>query len=116
MDVSSNYETNSFNQLLLANTQVSRLTKAFGNGSSANIKFSKTQLFKIIKFGEFVDELIASLRKAVFKPGLEWVTELAKDKVKVVRENAPLLVENATVSYVNKKSKELSNKVKNELS
>ena len=28
MNVSSNYETNSFNQLLLANTQVSRLTKA----------------------------------------------------------------------------------------
>ena len=115
MDVSSNYGTNFFHKLLLTNTRVSRLTKAFANGSSANIKFSKTQLFKVIKFGKFVDDLIASLGEAAFKPGLEWAKELEKDKVKVVRENAPLLVEIATVSYVNKKLKEFNNKVKNEL-
>ena len=34
--------------LLLGNTQVSKICKAFANGSSANIKFSKTQLSKII--------------------------------------------------------------------
>ena len=39
----SNEETN----LFLIDTQVSRIYKAFANGSSAKIKLSKTQLFKI---------------------------------------------------------------------
>ena len=38
---SSNDETN-FPHKLLTNTQVSKICKAFANGSSANIKFSKT--------------------------------------------------------------------------
>ena len=38
----SNDETN-FPQLLLTNTQVSRLRKAFANNSSANMKLPKTQ-------------------------------------------------------------------------
>ena len=41
-------ETNSPHKLLLTEIQVSRLRKAFPNGSSANIKFSKTQLSKMI--------------------------------------------------------------------
>ena len=43
----SNDETN-FHKLLLTNAQVLKLRKAFVNGSSANIKFSKTQLSKMI--------------------------------------------------------------------
>ena len=35
----SNNETNFPHKLLLTNTQVSKIRKAFGNGSSANIKF-----------------------------------------------------------------------------
>ena len=42
----------SSNKLLLTITQVSKLCKAFANGSSANIKFSKTQLPKMIQLGE----------------------------------------------------------------
>ena len=38
----SNDENNFRHKLLLTNTQVSRLCKAFANGSSANIKLSKT--------------------------------------------------------------------------
>ena len=34
-------------KLLLNNTQVSKICKAFANGSSANIKFSNNQLCKI---------------------------------------------------------------------
>ena len=34
-------------KLLLNNTQVSELLKDFANDSSANIKLSKTQLYKI---------------------------------------------------------------------
>ena len=42
-----NDETNFPYKLLLTDTQVSKICKAFANGSSANIKFSKTQLSKI---------------------------------------------------------------------
>ena len=38
-------------KLLLTDTQVSKICKAFANGSSANIKFSKTQLSKIVYSG-----------------------------------------------------------------
>ena len=40
-------DENNFPHKLLTNTQVSKLQKAFGNNSSANIKLSKTQLHKI---------------------------------------------------------------------
>ena len=43
----SNDENNFLHKLLITNTQVSRLREAFANGSSANIKLSKTQLHKI---------------------------------------------------------------------
>ena len=49
----SNDESNFPHKLLLADTQVSKLRKAFPNGSSANIKFSKTQLSKIVHLGGF---------------------------------------------------------------
>ena len=39
-------ENNFPNKLLLTNTQVSNLLKAFANNSSANIKLSKTQYRK----------------------------------------------------------------------
>ena len=48
---SSNDETNFPHKLLLTDTKVSKICKAFANGSSANIKFSKTQLSKIVQLG-----------------------------------------------------------------
>ena len=42
-------------QLNLTARQVSRLCKAFSNGSSANIKKSKTQLYKIQQSKGFTD-------------------------------------------------------------
>ena len=42
----SNDENNFLHKLLLTNTQVSRLRKAFANGLSANTKLTKTQLHK----------------------------------------------------------------------
>ena len=45
----SNNENNSPHKLSLTNTQVSKFRKAFANGSSANIKLSKTQLHKIVQ-------------------------------------------------------------------
>ena len=49
----SNGENNFPHKLLLTNTQVSRLCKAFANNSSANIDLSKTQLHKIGQSGGF---------------------------------------------------------------
>ena len=49
----SNGETNFLHKLLLTNTQVSNIRKAFANNSSANKIFLKTQLFKMIKLETF---------------------------------------------------------------
>ena len=47
----------------LTNTQVSKLRKAFANDSSANIKFSKTQLSKMIQSGGCLGSLLGPLLK-----------------------------------------------------
>ena len=49
--------------MLLTNTQVLRLCKAFPNNSSANIRLSKTQLHKIGQSGGFLDRLLGPLLK-----------------------------------------------------
>ena len=46
-----NDETNFSHKLLLTNTQVSKVSKAFANGSSVNIKFLKTQLSQMMQLG-----------------------------------------------------------------
>ena len=47
----SNDENNFPHQLLLTNTQVSKIRKVFADGSSPNRNFSKTQLSKMIQSG-----------------------------------------------------------------
>ena len=53
LNLSSNLIDNYYNEtnfpykLTLTETQVSKIRKTFANSSSANIKFSKTQLFKM---------------------------------------------------------------------
>ena len=47
----SNDKTNFPHKLLLTDIQVSKLCKAFANGSSANIKLSKTQFCKLGQAG-----------------------------------------------------------------
>ena len=59
----SNDENNFPHKLLLTNTQVSKLRKAFENNSSANKKLSKTQLHKIGQSGGFWGRLLGSLLK-----------------------------------------------------
>ena len=62
-------------KVLLTDTQLSKLCKAFANGSSANIKLSKAQLNKTGQSGGFLGRLIGPLLKTgfpliknVFKP------------------------------------------------
>ena len=59
----SNDENNFPHKLLLTNTEVSRLCKAFANGSLANIKLSKTQLHKIGQSWGFLGRLLGPLLK-----------------------------------------------------
>ena len=59
----SNDENNFRHKLLLTNTQVSKLHKAFANNSSVNIKLSKTQLNKIIQSGRFLGRFLVPLLK-----------------------------------------------------
>ena len=73
----SNGQNNFPHKLLLTNTQVSKLCKAFANNSSANIKLSKTQLHKIRQPGGFVGRLFGSL----LKTGLPWMKNTHKPLV-----------------------------------
>ena len=50
---SSNDETNFPHKLLLTDTQVSKICKAFANGSTANVNILKTQLSKMSQSGRF---------------------------------------------------------------
>ena len=59
----SNNENNFPNKLLLTNTQVSKLRKAFANNSSTNMKLSKTEWHKIGKSGGFLGRLLGPLLK-----------------------------------------------------
>ena len=70
-----NDETNSPHKLLLTNTQVANLRKAFSNKSSTDIKLSKTQLSKMIQSKGFFCRLLVPflitglpLIKNVIKP------------------------------------------------
>ena len=54
----SNDENNFPYKLLLTNTQVSKIRKAFANGSSANIKFLKTRRSKMVQFGRILMPLL----------------------------------------------------------
>ena len=59
----SNDETNFTHKLLLTNTQVSKTFEAFTNGSSADVKFPKNQLSKMVQLGGFLGKLFEALLK-----------------------------------------------------
>ena len=71
-------ENNFPHKLLLTNTQVSNLRKAFANNSSANIKLSKTQLSKMIQSGGFLGKLLGPLLKTGLPLIKNVITPLAK--------------------------------------
>ena len=56
-----NDENNFTHKLVLTNTWVLRLRKAFANKSSANIKLSKTHSHRIEQSGEFVGTFLERL-------------------------------------------------------
>ena len=76
----SNSGTNFPDKLLLTNTQVSKFRKFFVSCSSANIKLSKTQSFKIVQLEKFLGTLAGPLLKA----GLPLIKNVLKPLVKSV--------------------------------
>ena len=63
----SNDNTNFPHELLLTNSQVPNIRKAFANHSSIDIKLSKTQLSKMIQSGGFLGHLLSKLAGPLMK-------------------------------------------------
>ena len=61
----SNDKTNFSHELLLTDRQFSNTRKVFSNNSSVDIKFSKTQLSKMIHSGGFLGKLLGPLSKKI---------------------------------------------------
>ena len=74
----SNDQTNFPHELLLTDRQVSSIRKAFANNSSVDIKFSKTQLSKMIQSGGFLGKLLGPLLKTGLPLIKNVITPLAK--------------------------------------
>ena len=96
----SNDENNFRHKLLLTNTQVSKFRKTFANGSSANIKLSKTQLHKMGQTGRFLGKLLLPL----LKTGLPLIENILKPLAKSVLIPLKLTaVASATDAVIHKK-------------
>ena len=74
----SNDKTNFPHELLLTNTQVANLRKAFVNHLSTDIKLSKTQLYKMIQSRGFLGRLLGPL----LKTGLPLIRNVIKPLAK----------------------------------
>ena len=63
----SNDNTNFPHKLLLTNRQVTNIRKAFSNNLSTDVKFSKTQLLKMMQSGGFLGNLLSKLAGSLMK-------------------------------------------------
>ena len=77
----SNEEINFLQKLLLANKQVSKICNAFTNGPSANVKFSRTQLCKMVTLREFLGKLLGPL----LKTGLPFMKNVLNPLAKIAK-------------------------------
>ena len=102
----SNGETNFPHKLLLTDTQVSKISKAFANGLSANIKFSKTQFSKMIQSGGILGDVIAAIPQVIFLTR----KEVLKKVIFLAPKLAPKLAGKGTEYYINKEINELNKK------
>ena len=82
MTESSSDETNFLHKLLLlTDTQVSKIRKAFANGSSANIKISKTRSSKFIQLGGRLRDIptFGNIISSVAKKGADIARDLGNN-------------------------------------
>ena len=63
----SNDNINFPRKLLLTDTQVANIRKAFSNNLSRDVKFSKTQLLKMMQSGRFLGHLLSKLAGPLMK-------------------------------------------------
>ena len=63
----SNDNTNFPHKLLLTDRQVANIRKAFANHLSTDVKFSKTQLLKMLQSGGFLGNLLSKLAGPLMK-------------------------------------------------
>ena len=63
----SNDNTNFPHKLLLSDRQVANIRKAFSNNLSGDVKFSKTQLLKMMQSGGFLGNLLSKLAGPLMK-------------------------------------------------
>ena len=63
----SNDNTNFPHKLLLTDRQVANIRKAFSNNLSRDVKFSKTQLLKMMQSGGFLGNLLSKLACPLMK-------------------------------------------------
>ena len=76
----SNNKANFPHELLLTDRQVSATRKAFSSNLSADIKFSKTLLSKMIQSGGFLGKLLGPLLKS----GLPLIKNVIKPLTKII--------------------------------
>ena len=74
----SNDKANFPHELWLTDRQVPSIRKAFANNTSATIKFSKTQLSKMIQSGGFLGKLLGPLLKTGLPLTANVIKPLAK--------------------------------------
>ena len=91
----SNDRDNFPHKLLLIDTKAWRLHKAFANGLSVNIKFSKTQLSKMIQSREILTDLLAAILQVMFLIRVEALKRGVKKDVTLAQNAAPELAEKA---------------------
>ena len=91
----SNDKGNFPHELLLTDRQVSSIRKAFANNSSVDIKFSKTQLSKMIQSEGCLDKLLGPLLKTVLPLIKNIITPLAKSVLIPLRLTAAASVADA---------------------
>ena len=95
----SNDKVNFPYELLLTDRQVSSIRKAFTNNSSADIKFSKTQLSQMIQSGGFLSRLLRTL----LKTGLPLITSVIRPLAKSVLIPLGLAAASAADAGIHKK-------------
>ena len=93
----SNDETNFSHKLLLTDRQVSSICRAFANNSSADIKFSKTQLSRKIQSGVFLGKLLGPLMKTRLQLIKNVITPLAKNALTPSGLTAAVLAADAEI-------------------
>ena len=90
----SNDKTNFSHELLLRDRQVSNIRKAFPNNSTIDIKFSKTQLSKMVQSGGFLGKLLGPLLKTELPLIKNVITPLAKSVLIPFNKTKHLVVGN----------------------